>query len=407
MVQQSEDTDKLPSEIIYSKFVEGTGCPVEYGGRKYKEEWERVLRGVLQKKGIDGSNLAVEIARTWCNVYIMRLPEEVPGYGPWDVFYFWLGDQIRGKLNGNNFSNVMGAMYKVLTKDECRSKCKNIYPGIREELFQEAKKLFEYYFDYNYLNTQKGSNKKSICGRMMAKLEEAKSAFRDISSLCNNAASDRYCRIFWGESVGKEPYKEPEPLTCPEGEAESLGPESRPGPDGRLNSDIDISGPKVDIDVPDVNIEGPDAKLKGSGAEVLWPDVKEAADGKSGSIVGSVSGGLVSVALPAIGFYLYKYTDVFDGIKKSLFGGLNNRNRGRRSTIRHQHFDDTFTGNDSSTLGGDGSTTLGGGGGESSTLGGSSTDISTIYDDGRRQPTGRTRTGTNNRRPGNIRYYAT
>ncbi|CAA9987822.1 KIR protein [Plasmodium knowlesi strain H] len=288
-----------------------------------------------------------------------------------NFFYYWLGDKIPSSVDAIfTFANTMGTVYGVLMKSGIENGCPiiNTSYNITREIFTKRKKVFDYYEDYQTIFDQLPGGQ-NWCGTDYKEyMETLSEVYQDAIANCGNDSSDPCCAKYNSENIGSNKYKELLGKDCTA--AASVA--------GR-----ELSG------------------LQGTSTIVSTDSTT--------SIPGAVGGGLVSVALPTIGFFLYKYTNIFDGIKKSLFGG-SNRNRGRRSTGRHQHFDglDSSTmGDDSSTLGDDGSTTLGGGGGESSTLGGSSTDISTIYNEPPRRPTGRTRTGTNNRRPGNIRYYAT
>eukprot|EP00366_Plasmodium_knowlesi_P000855 XP_002258352.1 KIR protein [Plasmodium knowlesi strain H] len=404
--------DNLPSRILYKKFENKEG--------KDKCDTGKVNDGRAHLKSTLGDYNCVgdcieKVMSAWCYINGNVNENNSLSYDEFhNLFYSWLGEELRMRIAGessrfeNIAKNVHGALERMHDGKECEDMCKDIYLKKKQEdddgTFEHIKLLAEYFTDSKKLKEQLGndSTEKKCEEAYDDHLKQIKNACKAIGGKCSNGSrSEEYCKWFHkhnkiNEESGDKKYcdqTELDKLTCtPVKWVKSSASSGYGYSTGNQNT----GSPRPSS----VSSSARDASAGGSG----------------GGVGGMVGGGLVSVALPTIGFFLYKYTDVFDGIKKSLFGGLNNRNRGRRSIGRRQHFDDTFTENDSSTLGhdgstlGDGSTTLGG---ESSTLGGSSTDISTIYnddDDGERRrrpsPPRRTRV-TNNRRPENIRYYAT
>ncbi|CAA9989471.1 KIR protein [Plasmodium knowlesi strain H] len=392
---------RLPSEQVYNRLSGKLNCTVRISG---KGNYTNILEGGLQEalrereKNVDTSS---KILGAWCFVH-KGLTKNVPSHEDrCGFFYYWLGDQLKTESDKDGqFESLMQSVYNTFGKFRFNDQCTNPYPKTNVDIFTKGKELFDYYYNYTSLQKRGPNNRKCPCKGEYDKHQKAVlETYRGVSTNCPGGwITTSYCTEFM---AGKTSQWNPRPLLdqskcTAEGSAESLGPESRPGPDG----------PKVDIEGPDVDGEVPEMSINLEGDQN---------DGSSPSSTVVIPSALAAVGLPTLAFFLYKYTDVFDGIKKSLFGGLNNtgrRNRRRgRSTVGRQHFDDTFTQNDSSTLGDDGSTTLGGRGGGSSTLGGSSTNVSTIYDDEPPRRSigrgGRERAGTNNRRPGNIRYYAT
>ncbi|CAA9990138.1 KIR protein [Plasmodium knowlesi strain H] len=333
------------------------------------------------------------IMQAWCHAH-REWGGTLPPHGErCHSLYYWVGSQIfKGTWYVSKFEELMNNLFSKLQSWKPITGCSNLYPNIGKDEFNRKKEIFEHLQQYHTMKRQleqsigggKGTKAPSPSPSQRAKCDQIYSNhLKDVIK----SLTDEYTKCTTGNK-NTEPYCSNFLQMC-----------SQCKPDELTKLECEVT----------TTTEGQTSESAASSSS---------SDSTSGGVGGAVGGGLASVALPAIGFYLYKYTDLFDGIKKSLFGGSNNtrgrnRSRGRRFTIRRQHFDDTFTGNDFSTLGGDGSTTLGaGGGGESSTLDGSSTDVSTIYNEPLRPPTGRegragTRTGTNNRRPGNIRYYAT
>ncbi|CAA9988495.1 KIR protein [Plasmodium knowlesi strain H] len=385
---------ELPSRLLYEKFEKEGQRTCNHGSiENIRGQLETALSQYNMKEYAD------RILYAWC--YVNQGTEDSDAWrtGRFSLFYSFVGDLLFNHAGSSDkFSLPMNQIYDALKKmhddQPCGDMCKDVSLSKEDDTFSHVKALNEYFSDYKTLKNHLGISgngatiKKNCEKAYYDHLSNIKKACNSIRQKCSQPgnSSDGYCMWF---NANKKHYCEDEELlklTC----KKVMWTKPNPNP-----NQAGSSGSFSDVDLQHNGLSGGEGKGGSDG----------------GSIVGSVSGGIATIALPTIGFLLYKYTSLFDGIKKSLFGGLSNtggrsRGRGRRSTIGRQHFDDTFTENDYSTLGDDGSTTLGGGGG-SSTLGGSSTDISTIYNESPRRPTGRTRTRTNNGRPGNIRYYAT
>ncbi|CAA9987566.1 KIR protein [Plasmodium knowlesi strain H] len=356
----------LPSSIMYNNFLSRTKFCMR--GDSHEEVRNKVEQELLGYPDI--KTYADRIVQAWCYACGSR------GNGvfkdePCHFFYYWIVNILWGSSGiRSSFWDVVRRIYDKLGEVGVRSKCDILYRDITKDEFERRKRMFEYSQDCDAIQMHLAAYSSSCNGDYVDYLKGIFSIYDNVYRSCAHN-SEQHCSEF------RAKYEE-------HGHDKAL----------KMACTAIPAGDRVDTR----------ASPLGAGAP----------GGSTTSIPGAVGGGLASVALPAVGLLLYKYTSLFDGIKKSLFGGSNNR-RGRRSTVRHTDhhfngFDSSTMGDDSSTLGGDGSTTLGGGG--SSTLGGSSTDISTIYNDddrGRRRrlspPKGRA--GTNNRRQGNIRYYAT
>ncbi|CAA9990791.1 KIR protein [Plasmodium knowlesi strain H] len=409
-----KDLKKLPSKTNYYDKFESSGYICSSSGTEPPEQ-EKQLRQKLKEEYKEVYILTSLITKAYC--VACKMKEGAPQDNtPCRFLYYWLGNEIRSYIGQHKLSDVLQAIYRELSDVGGGHKCEITYKDVEndEELFKYRKKVFEHDHDYDTVQSYLRQGNTDCLDNWTWYEVDILPACNAVSAYCSKPQNMRidYCTEFEGK-YKKHCYQKLDDSNCKlvlvsESQTHVTRPDSRDGPTaesaatctGNQNTGSPKPGSTGTCNPGSSGSDGGGSHSKGG------EEASSSSDG--GNIVGSVSGGLATVGLPAIGFLLYKYTDVFDGIKKSLFGGSNRNRRLGRSTVRRQHFEDTFTGNDSSTLGGDGSTTLGGGGGESSTLDGSSTDVSTIYDDeGRGRPIGRARTGTNNRRPGNIRYYAT
>ncbi|CAA9987900.1 KIR protein [Plasmodium knowlesi strain H] len=387
-VEIKSELDKLleTKRKYYDELNKGIDCCQELGD-SLRESAEEKLFGDPKTK-----DYASKVVGNWCCAYEWG-KKVLHSTNYWCYyFYYWLGSKIPAKPVNKSWKDTMKIIYHELQDPEGRGTCKIIYDNIEREVFRNMQKLYNFHYDYDTIEGQLELSKYYCDEELRSYLDEIYEAYEDIKEQCiDEGCNEQYCKDF-STMFDDDKYENLLKKKC----STETRTEHR-----AIEQHLEAKGEKFLV----VREEPSHTIGLSNPTESSSPSTT----GSDSTIApGAVAGGTIAtIGIPTIGFFLYKYTDVFDGIKKTLFGGSNNtggRSRGRRSTFRHndQHFD----GFDSSTLGGDGSTTLGGGGGDSSTLGGSSTDVSTIYDDGGRRPSGRTR-ATNNRRPGNIRYYAT
>ncbi|CAA9987953.1 KIR protein [Plasmodium knowlesi strain H] len=403
---EGDPLDKLPSRQIYKNLKEGrgkhmgTGCDSESSVQDVLEKLEAYV--------VDCDTLG-NIKQALCYVRQMNndngKKKEKGNYCY--ALYYWVAEEIwkvhKSDTTGGStkFSKAIGGYQTKIEEKENKYGCKPPVPSTDPEVREAMKKLFDFTVDKDFICKARMGSGASVPGTYDAHVEEVKKAYSTVRDICTQKAEENnWCEDFreWYTDYNSKVTLE---LNCEVDSAAAVQLDAEK--DMREHGKVEYHGPGPS------ESELASASSSTSSSHQPFSFNKFFSDDKNIVTLSSVMA--AGAIFPLIGSLLYKYTDIFDRIKNSLFGGSNRNRRRGRSTIGRQHFDDTFTDNDSSTLGDDGSTTLGGGGGDvSSTLDGSSTDVSTIYNDGRSRPStgrGRTRTGTNNRRPGNIRYYAT
>ncbi|CAA9986409.1 KIR protein [Plasmodium knowlesi strain H] len=443
------DVNKLPSKQIYNYFERGNNdvqekCP-DYA------TWVGAIEGILEDKigqpqdslkYYTAGGLAKDIAKAWCNASNMiatikggsvdppRLPSSPCKVEVLcDFFYFWLGDLLHDKLNAWFPTSLGRAVSRAISPKEVMKQIfetlngssNNLCAGsfmnssMEADFNTQRRKIFDYYYDHRTIWNNIKNNQSAGSGCAVAYtqyLNDAQSAYGQLDAT-NEDPNDHFWTNLWKPNF-KDKNDIPQPHDLKSKGTQGDSPPLSGGEEREIGNLLSCLA-QLFSEADTLKSKG-QGTMEGQSQEVHGPtevSIPTSPATNSTLPATAVSSAVGLIGLPTVAFALYKYTDVFDGIKKSLFGGSNNtrgRSMERRSIGRRQHFDDTFTENDSSTLGDDGSTTLdgGGGGGDSSTLGGSSTDISTIYNEPPRRPIGRgERAGTNNRRPGNIRYYAT
>ncbi|CAA9986113.1 KIR protein [Plasmodium knowlesi strain H] len=388
--------NKLPSRQMYKK-LEGDGQG------KCDEEWDDAKKVRMQLKSYNiPENACSKIMSTLC--YIERLRRSSSDNGipeEYKFFYYHVGDILLRADKDSMFEQYMDKVSSIIAVYASELSKHFWTPDSTVKVdFPTRKTVFDYYKDKNTIQDQLNGGKQQCNAKYHAHLEAIEKAYETEHGKCSGNRSSDWCTKFKTyfpdyETDGKDSLD----LKCEQ-----------------VDNGSSLSSSDCALDIKNTK-ENEGATITYRTEETPAPELDSTSSSTSSShqpfsfnnffsnennMVTLSSAMAGTVAIPLIGSLLYKYTDIFDGIKNSLFGGSNNtggRSRGRRSTFQHndQHFD----GLDSSTMGDD-----------SSTLGGSSTDISTIYNDddgGRRRPTGRGRTqaGINNGRPGNIRYYAT
>ncbi|CAA9990182.1 KIR protein [Plasmodium knowlesi strain H] len=408
---QKMDLDKdLPSKKeFYDKFdgEDGTECTNIRGGTVNLTD---ILRQALAEYS-SYSYMAFFFTKAYClackrkedftaNTEKSHLKE-----APCQAFYHWMGKTNSTLLDEKKLKGLVENIYTTLGSYFGDNKCNVTYADVdnTNELFKHRRKLFEHYYDClhvrKYLEQVSDATKD---GNWAFYKNDVDSACKSVGEHCagNN---DPYCKEY------NNTYKyycngiEEQPMKCPtltELPAHSelqteLQEETETEPEVKSTA-LEFSGSGHERGDTAQTMDShfrttlPTGSTTGSGAQRGSPIVSTA-----------VGGTLFTLGLPLAAFLSYKYDLLPSSISnrlKNIVGGGSSRSRRVRSVRRN--FDGS-TADDASTVG--------------STLGDDSTvdystaeDVSTIYDDGqRRQPTGRTRTRTNNGRSGNIRYYAT
>ncbi|SBO26571.1 KIR protein [Plasmodium knowlesi strain H] len=254
-----------------------------------------------------------------------------------DFYYFWVGGKILRELNGGkDFKSVMKKIKEEVEKKKSDHGCSFRFPTERGiNFFLHSKILFDYYKDHESINPHLKIGGKVCANAYYRYLLKAQNAYTYMKDKCENGGktnNKEWCEYF------KEMYKE-----CRNGEHSTLSlckvGKSTLGEQCATTYRSSVTEERTPL------------TPEGS----TYPEGDTTNNRSTIPPATAISGILYTIGLPALGLFLYKYTDLFDGIKKYLFGGSNNtrgrnRGRGRRATFRHnhQHFDSYF---DSSTIG--------------------------------------------------------
>ncbi|ANQ10065.1 KIR protein [Plasmodium coatneyi] len=389
--------DDLPSRKIYNHFKRGNQeC-------KDISSWEKSIVSILQGKWKENwgfSTCATKIANTWClltNVITEKEDQPLPSPQPCkeelcNFFYFWLGSELEGKLKSTFLlKDVIQKIYNTLEGSNNEPCAQSFLSStMSTEFLYHRKKVFDYYHDYRTIwkqikhNSQSGMSSSCTTAydtylngdKKIVGDGGAKDAYNQVSANCGSETQnhDDFCRKFWDKLKNGE-KKIPEPSKLKEQAQSGAGPQSDGEEEGEEETNLTNCLTQL-LSQPSELAAPPSLPQQVEGS---------AASPSSRSITPIVSSALSVVGLPALGFLLYKYTNLFSDLRNNLLRSNDNISRIRRkkraTTTTIEHNIDTLTESDSiittdSTLGDSTfESTI-----NDSTIADSTTDLSTTED---------------------------
>ncbi|ANQ07427.1 KIR protein [Plasmodium coatneyi] len=215
-IEEERAAKDLPSQKIYNAFDEGRTCTIGTDGQKCNGQKKGDIESTLNSyKYIKDETLARKIVQNWCYIHNKVNSSDVFYKERCHFFYYWLGDKVKDKLpEGHALSTAMNNMHNQLHRFQCKNQCDNPYPDNDSLIiFENGKKLFDYY--YNYAALQKGTdcNATSCSSTYEQYLSKAKSAYSTINGICNGNSSGIYCTEFMSK-IQEEKIKEPTDFIC-------------------------------------------------------------------------------------------------------------------------------------------------------------------------------------------------
>ncbi|ANQ05719.1 CYIR protein [Plasmodium coatneyi] len=347
-----EELSKLPSNSsYYNEFRE----VFDTCGYSATEAVKTALHGHTELGGH-----MQEIAHAQCFAHAWQGTGD-RGDKPCTFFYYWLGDILWKNIDSSTVLALMRKIYEEYRKKANEERCKIIYDNISEGEFKQRKLAYEYYNNYGAIKEQREQRGTKCNAAYHTYLKERADAYNAIRTDCEGKDTEPYCSDF---NTKWKKYKEPKPR----------------GQGGYEEKDLEI----LECTPPPKPKPNPNPNQAGSSGSFSDYDYGSASSTVAPAAV-SAAGGIAAIGLPAVMFLLYKYTNLFSGLRNS-FGGSNSRSRKKRSIIR----------NELNTLSEDSATEYGTDYSTIASSVASTEDNSTIYDG----PTSRGRTN-NGRRPGN------
>ncbi|ANQ05923.1 Uncharacterized protein PCOAH_00002270 [Plasmodium coatneyi] len=241
-----DPSEELPSQVIYAAFGRKEGeCQEGRGSKDCKKD---VIEGVGGALGVwnrdlwlHDRELATAIVRSYYSARIVQAQSE-GYYKPCHFFYYWLGDRIRGNLNRNPpVSTLMNSIYSKLKNfpcgSECKRECTHLYKDNDSwEIFTKGKKVFDYYYDYDYLQRHSENEACSRISNYDQYREVAQTAYTQLCNYCKTNSND-YCRDFEGKYMqgGKCKNTELPKLEC--SSSSQLEPEDEEDDDESCSGD--------------------------------------------------------------------------------------------------------------------------------------------------------------------------
>ncbi|ANQ07438.1 KIR protein [Plasmodium coatneyi] len=208
----------LPSQKIYNELEQRKGCPTLPGGQKCCSKVESGKNRDLEDTlGIYtySKNYAKEITGNW--YHASEIGGDTLSHEERCKFlYYWTGTKIKEKVGRRaTLESAMKEIYEHLARFACNNRCTNFYDDNSSLIiFENGKKLFDYYYDYAALKQSTDCNAILCSSTYEQYLEEAKKAYSTISGICNNGGSSGiYCSEFKSK-VTKGDISEPTDLIC-------------------------------------------------------------------------------------------------------------------------------------------------------------------------------------------------
>ncbi|ANQ10920.1 KIR protein [Plasmodium coatneyi] len=306
-VTAEECLDQLPSSVIYKELGSAKDSSTDAPSL-----WEAggLLLSLLEDDKVD------YVVRAW------YLAARKKGEGGDDVeykkycnfFYYWIGDMLHSSKKSDSFSMNMGLAYSALNMLGVPNACQEINTTnkVNWSLFQNRKTVFDYYHDYQtiYNNLPPADGDKNWCET------KYKDYLNKVSSVYDAATKD--CTTTAATNNNTDPC-------CIKYNEEKSGGNDTKYKD-LLEKGCDGAVTKA---VPEqlITLERTDSPTTTASTIA--------------SSIAAVGGGLAAIT----SFFLYKYTNLFSGLRGTVSPKRSNRKR--RST--NSNFDDTSNDDDTST----------------------------------------------------------
>ncbi|ANQ09779.1 KIR protein [Plasmodium coatneyi] len=221
----------------------------------------------------------------------------------WDFFYYWVGTRIKEDLKGYDFTTTMRTICDKLPESEAKNICTNKYPEINKDLFEKAKVLFDFFYNYGTAKIklqEKGLFTNEKCN---SSLKKVKDAYQNIRDICDGEGDSKsqYCEKLIQEYKVKFQNGAPLKLTCPGDPAQA--DQSEDDGSGKQNR---TTFSKITVTKhTEAEEEDEDDDYNDNDDEDDVEEEAVAAD-PGAAILPAVSGALATIGLPAVIFFLYK-----------------------------------------------------------------------------------------------------
>ncbi|ANQ08217.1 Variable surface protein Vir7-like protein, partial [Plasmodium coatneyi] len=339
-------TNVRSSATIYSKFDGASNYCAHNSTKKIDEIW-------VQQQLHDSYTSDITNACCVAGTMDQRDPYYI---GRYHFLLYWIVEELLKELQDSRFITVMKKICEELQRLNTENEIKIICSDISESILKQRKKIYEYFWDYKEIKQQLESGAQYCDSEYCNYLSDILSTYSTVNDTCPESGdnSSEYCTQFRKMFIGYD-------HSTMQNLKSKLVTQTKTTVDAHISSDLSS---QQDIQ------------------PMEWRN-------SSSPTATTISSALVpTIGIPAIAFFLYKYTNLFSGIRNT-FRGSNNRSRsGRSKRFTERNLDASIT--TESTFGSTDTSTH------------YSTDNSTIYD----RPL-KGRANNTRQRQKNISYYPT
>ncbi|ANQ10417.1 KIR protein [Plasmodium coatneyi] len=318
----SNHLNQVKSTLPYYKELDG--------GSKGCDKDSNIVQNVkdVLRRNIAVDNNAERIVDAWCYTYgIMNGNSSNNEYC--DALYYWIGHTVsNGSWDVRDLRELIKDLYQEFKGWKPIAGCNSWDTNISDDLFNERKQVFDYLQQCNIIKAQLQQSKEALSSNK-AKCEQ--SYYNHLEEVIKKlTAEETKCKQEQGGSV-TDPYCKSFLAMCQQCAPQELSKLKCEVPKTEETEHQTQTQPQTE----DITA------LAGSTSSTADPTIPAA-----------VSGGLATIGIPAIAFFLYKYTSVFDSVRDLFIGGSSgsSRSSGNRTKRSIEHHFDTLTEDSSTTL---------------------------------------------------------
>ncbi|ANQ05702.1 KIR protein [Plasmodium coatneyi] len=189
MVVQEDDVNQLPSRQLYGEF----SASDDYCGKRSTiAQMEPHLQNPNNELGITVDGME-RIVKALCSAYRKKMSNSSNDDYCY-ALYYWIGSTILIETKHvEPFPRIMQGIYEILKGAGIENVCTGTFPNIRKGVFDQRKRVFDYYNNFNTICSYLQSNKLQGGGNYSSYLAEVATVYDDVNRYCASNGEDSYC----------------------------------------------------------------------------------------------------------------------------------------------------------------------------------------------------------------------